>query len=97
MRLNRRKVILENKFVIEGRIIIKLELREYKLSDIDEDEAFSIMIYLKTDLEDIELDYLGKPTLDRDKFEESFNFLCNHNGLSSALNRLFIELDSRIR
>lgn len=97
MRLNRRKVILENKFVIEGRIITKLELREYKLSDIDEDEAFSIAIYLKTDLEDIELDYLGKPTSDRDKFEECFNFLCNHNGLSSVLNRLFIDLDSRIR
>ena len=97
MRLNRRKVILENKFVIEGRIITKLELREYKLSDIDEDEAFSIVIYLKTDLEDIELDYLGKPTSDRDKFEECLNFLCNHSGLSSALNRLFIDLDSRIR
>ena len=82
--------------MIEGRTIIKLELREYKLSDLDEDEAFSIMIYLKTDLEDIELDYLGKPTSDREKFEESFNLLCNHNGLSSALNRLFIELDSRI-
>ena len=97
MRLNRRKVILENKFVIEGRTITKIELREYKLSDIDEDEAFSIVIYLKTDLEDIELDYLGKPTSDRDKFEECFNFLCNHNGLSSVLNRLFIDLDSRIR
>ena len=97
MRLNRRKVILENKFVIEGRTVIKLELREYKLSDIDKDEACSIMIYLKTDLEDIELDYLGKPTSDRDKFEECFNFLCNHSGLTSALNRLFIELDSRIR
>ena len=97
MRLNRRKIILENKFVIEGRTVIKLELREYKLSDIDEDEAFSIVIYLKTDLEDTELDYLGKPTSDRDKFEECLNFLCNHSGLSSALNRLFIELDSRIR
>ena len=97
MRLIRRKVILENKFVIEGRTVIKLELREYRLSDIDKDEACSIMIYLKTDLEDIELDYLGKPTLDRDKFEESLNFLCNHSGLSSVLNRLFIELDSRIR
>ena len=83
--------------MIEERTIIKLELREYKLSDLDEDEAFSIMIYLKTDLEDIELDYLGKPTSDREKFEESLNLLCNHNGLSSALNRLFIELDSRIR
>lgn len=83
--------------MIEGRIITKLELREYKLSDIDEDEAFSIVIYLKTDLEDIELDYLGKTTSDRDKFEECFNFLCNHNGLSSSLNRLFIELDSRMR
>jgi len=97
LRLIRRKVILENKFVIEGRTVIKLELREYRLSDIDKDEACSIMIYLKTDLEDIELDYLGKPTLDRDKFEESLNFLCNHSGLSSVLNRLFIELDSRIR
>jgi len=95
--LNRRKVILENKFVIEGRTIMKIELREYKLSNINADERFSIVIYLKTDLEDIELDYLGKPTSDKDKFEESFNFLCNYNGLSSALNRLFIELDSRIK
>ena len=38
MRLNRRKIILENKFVIEGRTVIKLELREYKSSDIDKDE-----------------------------------------------------------
>ena len=76
---------------------MKVELREYKLSNTKEDETFSIVIYLKTDLEDIELDYLGKPTSDKDKFEESFNFLCNHSGLSSALNRLFIELDSRIR
>lgn len=76
---------------------MRIELREYKLSDTDQNEAFSIVIYLKTDLEDIELDYLGKPTSDRDKFEESFNFLCNYNGLSSTLNRLFIELDSRIR
>lgn len=89
-------MILENKFVIEGRTVIKLELREYKLSDTDKDEAYYIMIYLKTELEEIELDYLGKPTSDRDKFEESFNFLCNHSGLSSALNRLFIELDSRV-
>lgn len=95
--MNRRKVILENKFVIEGRTIMKIELREYKLSNINADERFSIVIYLKTDLEDIELDYLGKPTSDKDKFEESFNFLCNYNGLSSALNRLFIELDSRIK
>ena len=97
MILNRRKVILENKFVVEGRTVMKIELREYKLTNLNEDEKFSIVIYLKTDLEDIELDYLGKPTLDKDKFEESFNFLCNYNGLSSALNRLFIELDSRIK
>jgi len=76
---------------------MRLEIREYKLSDFDEKEIFSIVIYLKTDSEDIELDYLGKPTSDKDMFEESFNFLCNHNGLSSVLNRLFIELDSRIR
>lgn len=97
MILNRRKVILENKFVVEGRTVMKIELREYKLTNLNEDEKFSIVIYLKTDLEDIELDYLGRPTLDKDKFEESFNFLCNYNGLSSALNRLFIELDSRIK
>lgn len=95
--MNRRKVILENKFAIEGRTVMKIELREYKLSNINEDEKFSIVIYLKTDLEDIELDYLGKPTSDKDKLEESFNFLCHYNGLSSALNRLFIELDSRIK
>jgi len=95
--LTRRKVILENRFVIEGRTIMKIELREYKISNINEDEKFSIVIYLKTDLDDIESDYLGKPTSDKDKFEESFNFLCNYNGLSSALNRLFIELDSRIK
>lgn len=76
---------------------MKVELREYKLSNTKEDETFSIVIYLKTDLEDIELDYLGKPTSDKDKFEESLNFLCNYNGLSSALNRLFIELDSKIK
>jgi hypothetical protein len=83
--------------VIEGRTVMKIELREYKLSNIKEEETFFIAIYLKTDLKDIELDYLGKSTSDKDKFEESFNFLCNYNGLSSALNRLFIELDSRTR
>jgi hypothetical protein len=55
--------------MIEGRTVMKIELREYKLSNTKEDETFSIVIYLKTDLEDIELDYLGKPTSDKDKFE----------------------------
>ncbi|HZB15608.1 MAG TPA: hypothetical protein VE445_00455, partial [Nitrososphaeraceae archaeon] len=62
MSLERKKIILENKFMIEGRTVMKVELREYKLSNTKEEETFSIVIYLKTDLEDIELDYLGKPT-----------------------------------
>ena len=44
---------------------------------------------------EIEVDYLGKSTRDREKFEECFNFLCNYNGLSSTLNRLIIEIENK--
>lgn len=95
--LNRKRVVLDSKFEIEGKTVIKVELREYKLNAVNQNNIFSLMIYVKTDVDEIELDYLGKTTNDKDKFEESFNFLCNYNGLSSTLNRIFIDLDGRIR
>ncbi len=92
MILTRKKTISENNFQIEGKTIHKVELREYKLKSHNNDEIYSIMIYVNTDNEDIEVDYLGKSTKDKKTFEESFNFLCNYNGLSSTLNRIIIEI-----
>jgi hypothetical protein len=36
------------------------------------------------------------PTKNKQTFEESFNFLCNYNGISSTLNRIIIEKISSI-
>ncbi len=79
---------------MEGNIIDKIELREYKLNSYPDEESFSIVLYVNTDHGEIEVDYLGKLTKDKEKFEESFNFLCNYNGLSSTLNRIIIEIEN---
>jgi hypothetical protein len=90
--LTRKKTISENNFQIEGKIIHRIELREYKLNSHKDEEIYSIMLYVNIDHREIEVDYLGKLTKDRQTFEESFNFLCNYNGISSTLNRIIIEI-----
>ncbi len=92
--LTRKKTISEKNLYLEGNIIDKVELREYKLNSHPEEETYSIVLYVNTDHGEIEVDYLGKLTKDKEKFEESFNFLCNYNGLSSTLNRIVIEIEN---
>ncbi|MER5176754.1 MAG: hypothetical protein ABJB76_11595 [Candidatus Nitrosocosmicus sp.] len=94
MILTRKKTISEKKLYMDGNIIDKIELREYKLNSYPDEESFSIILYVNTDHGEIEVDYLGKLTKDKEKFEESFNFLCNYNGLSSTLNRIIIEIEN---
>ena len=77
---------------IEGNVISKVELREYKLISHEGKENFSIALYINTNHGEIEIDYFGKLTKDKEKFEECFNFLCNYNGISSTLNRIIIEM-----
>ena len=61
-------------------------------SDNNYENAYSIFLYVITDKGEIEVDYLGKLTNDKDKFDECFNFLCNYQGISSTLNRLILEI-----
>lgn len=93
MILTRKKTIFDKVYSINKINIQRLELREYKILENKVEEKFVLMIRLKTDNQIIELDFLGKPTNDRERFDESFNYLCNYNGLSSTLNRLLIEMD----
>jgi hypothetical protein len=90
--LTRKKIISEKNLYIEENIIYKIELREYKLNSNNSEENFSIILYVNTNHGEIEIDYLGKLTKDKEKFEECFNFLCNYNGISSTLNRVIIEI-----
>jgi hypothetical protein len=57
---------------------------------------YSIFLHVITDQGEIEVDYLGKLTKDKDKFDECFNFLCNYQGISSTLNRLILEIKNNI-
>ena len=79
---------------MDGIIIDKIELREYKLNSYSGNETYSIALYVNTDHGEIEVDYLGKLTKDKEKFDESFNFLCNYNGILSTLNRVIIEIEN---
>ncbi len=92
--LSRKKTISEKNLYMNGIIIDKIELREYKLNSHVGEETYSILLYVNTDHGEIEVDYLGKLTKDKEKFEESFNFLCNYNGISSTLNRVIIEIEN---
>ena len=60
------------------------------------ENVYSIFLYVITDQGEIEVDYLGKLTKDKDKFDECFNFLCNYQGISSTLNRLILEIQNNI-
>jgi hypothetical protein len=90
--LSRKKTISEKNLYMDGIIIDKIELREYKLNSNSGNETYSIVLYVNTDHGEIEVDYLGKLTKDKEKFDESFNFLCNYNGILSTLNRVIIEI-----
>ena len=94
MILSRKKTISEKNLHLDGIIIDKIELREYKLNSYSGDETYSIVLYVNTDHGEIEVDYLGKLTKDKEKFDESFNFLCNYNGILSTLNRVIIEIEN---
>jgi hypothetical protein len=92
--LSRKKTISEKNLYIDGIIIDKIELREYKLNSYSGNETYSIVLYVNTDHGEIEMDYLGKSTKDKEKFDESFNFLCNYNVILSTLNRVIIEIEN---
>ncbi len=94
MILSRKKTISEKNLYMDGIIIDKIELREYKLNSYSGNETYSIVLYVNTDHGEIEVDYLGKLTKDKEKFDESFNFLCNYNGILSTLNRVIIEIEN---
>lgn len=95
--LTRTKVILDDKFKIEGRVVLKIELREYEKNEVSKSKEYLFTIYIKTENEEIELDYLGKPVSNENTFDEICDFLSNYNGLSSTINRVFIELDGKRR
>jgi hypothetical protein len=96
LNLNRTKVILDNKFNIEGRVVRKIELREYEKKESNISKEYVLKIFLKTENEEIELDYLGKPVSNNKVFNDICNFLSNYNGLTSTINRIFIELDGKL-
>ena len=97
LNLSRTKVILDDKFKIEGRAVWRIELREYEKKENNKSKEYLITIYMKTENEEIELDYLGKPVSNEKVFDEICDFLSNYNGLSSTINRIFIELDGKRR
>lgn len=97
LKLSRTKIILDDKFKIEGRIVSKIELREYEKRKDNKTKEYSFTIYMKTENEEIELDYLGKPVSNEKVFDEICDFLNNYNGLASTINRVFIELDGKQR
>ncbi len=79
---------------LQGKNIKKIELREYINNTQDGSKQFFLKLYMETDEDQLEIDYLGKPT-NEEKFKETVDFLCNYNGLSSTINRLLIELESK--
>jgi hypothetical protein len=95
LNLSRTQVILEDKFKIEERTVWKIELREYEKKEDNKSKEYLFTIYMKTEKEEIELDYLGKPVSNEKVFDEICDFLSNYNVLSSTINRLFIELDGK--
>lgn len=94
MELIRKKIISDNIFNLEGIIIGKVELREYGTNTNDGEESYAIMLYVNTDHGEKEVDYLGKLTRNKQEFDDSFNFLCNYNGMLSTLNRIIIEIEN---
>ena len=96
MELIRKKTISDNIFNLESVIINKVELREYRTNSNDDEGSYSIMLYINTDHGEKEVDYLGKLTKHKQEFDDSFNFLCNYNGMLSTLNRIIIEIENNL-
>jgi hypothetical protein len=98
LKLNQKRIISEKSFSIEKIMIKSIELREYKLpvnhNYNKEKEEYLIYLAVNTDKGEIEVDYLGKPTEDKDTFDECFDFLCNYQGISSTLNRIILEIQN---
>jgi len=78
--------------------IKKIELREYEADNFGDNshKEYSIRIYLETENNQIEMDYLGHTTTELNTYDEISNFLINYNGLTSTINRILIELDRKI-
>ena len=74
----------------------KEQKQEHQYSTNNYGTVYSILLRVTTDQGEIEVDYLGKLTKDKDKFDECFNFLCNYQGISSTLNRLILEIKNNI-
>lgn len=101
MKLIRKRTISEKGFYMEKILIRSIELREYKFEPPnfdyhEEKEEYLIYLAVNTDKGKIEVDYLRKPTKDRNKFDECFNFLCNYQGISSTLNRIILDIKTDI-
>ncbi|VFJ14210.1 conserved protein of unknown function [Candidatus Nitrosocosmicus franklandus] len=97
LNLIRTKVILDNEVKIEGGVISKIELREYEKKEGNKSKGHIYTIYIKTENDEIELDYLEKQDSNEKFFDEIYDFLSKYNGLSSTINRVYIELDGRHR
>jgi len=95
--LIRKKAVIDKNINFDKFILENVELREYKKKDEEINKqqkvTFIITIYIKTNKGEIEMDYIGKPIYRPEEFEEYYDFLCNYNGLYSALNRALIELN----
>jgi hypothetical protein len=74
----------------------KEQKQEHQYSTNNYGTVYSILLHVTTDQGEIEVNYLGKLTKDKDKFDECFNFLCNYQGISSTLNRLILEIKNNI-
>lgn len=96
--LTRNKTILAQSFIIGDKKIKKIELREYEVDNFRDNshKEYSIKIYLETENNHIEMDYLGHTTSQLNTYDEISNFLINYNGLTSTINRILIELDRKI-
>ena len=72
------------------------EQKQQRKNTNNYEAVYSIFLHVTTDKEEIEVDYLGKFTKDKYKFDECFNFLCNYQGISSTINRLILEIKNNI-
>lgn len=99
MILNRKKIILDKKTQFNNLTIENVELREYEVTEKGKKKSnvktYIITIYVKTNNGELEMEYIEKSTDNLEEFEEYYSFLCNYNGLYSAINRIIIELDKK--
>ena len=72
------------------------EQKQHQKGTNNYENVYSIFLRVTTDQGEMEVNYLGKFTKDKYKFDECFNFLCNYQGISSTLNRLIMEIKNNI-